>query len=88
MKKALAVSAHANYEQKLKGNKANTCIGNFLQVFYCNYKINLFNIMFDNICIKQFFVEISHHQRFNLEFFEIGHCTRSYSWRLLPRHLL
>ena len=30
MKKALAASTCSNYEQKLKGNKANTCIGNFL----------------------------------------------------------
>ena len=29
-KKVLAASACTNYDQKLKGNKANTCAGNFL----------------------------------------------------------
>ena len=33
-KKALAASACINYDQKPKGNKANTCIGNFLQFDY------------------------------------------------------
>ena len=37
-KKALAASARGNYDQKRKGNKANTCVGNFLQspcfIFY------------------------------------------------------
>ena len=31
-KKALAASARANYDQKRKGNRANTCVGNFLQL--------------------------------------------------------
>ena len=35
-KKALTASARANYEQKLKGNKANMCVGNFLH-FYMHY---------------------------------------------------
>ena len=30
IKKALAASARANYDQKCKGNKANTCVDNFL----------------------------------------------------------
>ena len=30
-KKALAASARTNYDQKFKENKANTCVGNFLQ---------------------------------------------------------
>ena len=33
-KKVLAVRAHANYNQKRKGNKANTCLGNFLHLLF------------------------------------------------------
>ena len=41
IKKALAASARENYDQKRKGNKANTCIGNFLQALPSGHFPNL-----------------------------------------------
>ena len=40
--KALAASASGNYDQKRKGNKVNTCVGNFLQFPFCTNRLLFF----------------------------------------------